>query len=164
MIHTHVISNKLGRSSIWGKIIKWSYNFRIFFTKFLFCEILNKSCKTFIHPCPLSFITVYNHRKKVMTYFMYDYSNHSKFFIIGIWTINVGSSKIETYHWIFHTNLMCVDRNCFMIRVIESIFWKWFKSFNHRYCWIILPQWVSLSWINWDCHNIVISNFHCHHI
>src|SRR5690606_8328870 len=111
-----------GRNTPPGRInIIGSDSLGIGFPEFLFSQVLKKSSKTFIHPAPLALINIHDHRKKVVSYFVYDHTYHPVFYPVTICSVRFRTAVVPADHRILHSLVLSVNRDGLMIRILESM-------------------------------------------
>jgi hypothetical protein len=101
---------------LWFTPLRW-----ILVLPFLLCKVLQKSVEPFVHPRPLAFIAVHNHRKKIVAHLVDDYRDQPIFRERGIGSILFRSGTIEANHGIFHSPDRTIDTDGDGVGIIKGI-------------------------------------------
>ena len=93
----------------------------VVFSEFLLSKVLSKGVQTFIHPTPLTFVRIDNHREIVVTNLVDNHRNHPKFHTVRIGAVFVRATIVPTDHRILHALVFGMYRYRFVVRVLKSV-------------------------------------------
>ncbi len=95
---------------------------------------------------------------------MDDHRNHSVLHPVRIGPVLIGAPVVPADHGVFHTLVLCVDRNRLVVGVIKGVGRIRLKRTGHGLGGELLPKRVPFLGIEGDRHDVFPADLHRHHV